>query len=94
MTRVLWTTYFVLMVLLALTTGFAYVDTGIAALNTSIALFIAVVKSLLVVLIFMEAKHSSKLTHVIAGAGFFWLGILLTLAMTDYLSRGWLGAGH
>jgi len=28
-------------------------------------------------------------------AGFFWLGILLALTMTDYLSRGSLGVvGH
>ncbi len=94
MTRAIWMTYFVLMILLAMTTGFAYVDTGIAALNTAIALSIAVVKTLLVVLIFMEVKHSSKLTHIFVGAGFFWLGILLTLTMNDYLSRGWLGTGQ
>ena len=87
-------TYFALLVLLGVTTGIAYLDSGIPALNTAVALGIAVVKTLLVVLIFMEVRHSSKLIHVFVGAGFFWLALLLALTMNDYLSRGWLATGQ
>jgi hypothetical protein len=36
----------------------------------------------------MHAKYSSKLTKLFVGTAFFFLFILLTLTMTDSLSRG------
>ena len=85
--RIYLAVFFSLMVLTALTTGVAYVDLG--ALNTVVALTIAVVKMLLVVLFFMHAKYSTGLTRVIIIAGFFWLGILITLSLSDELTRHW-----
>ncbi len=80
------------LVLLTLTTaGVAFVDLG-GGLNSIVALTIAVVKALLVILFFMHVRYSSRLTWVFAGAGFFWLLILLVLTMADPLSRGWLEA--
>jgi len=39
--------------------------------------------------------EDQKITWVVVVAGFFWLGILLALTMTDYVTRGILGvAGH
>jgi len=35
-------------------------------------------------------KYSTRLTWVVVLAGVFWLGILLALTMSDYLTRGWL----
>jgi cytochrome c oxidase subunit IV len=35
-------------------------------------------------------KYSSRLTKLIVGAGFFFLIVMFTLTLTDYLSRGWL----
>ena len=55
--------------------------------NTAIALSIAVVKGLLVVLFFMHIRYGSRLSWVFAAAGFVWLGIMLTLTMSDYLTR-------
>ena len=53
-------------------------------------LTIAIVKALFVVLYFMHVRWSSRLTWVVAASGFFWLLIMFTFTMTDYLSRGWL----
>lgn len=78
------------LVLLTLATaGVAFVDLG-GELNTIAALTIALVKALLVILFFMHVWHSSRLTWVFAGAGFFWLLILLTLTLADPLTRDWL----
>ncbi len=71
----------------ALTTGVAYIDLG--RWNTVVALAIAVVKMLLVVLFFMHVKYSTGLTRIIIIAGFFWLGIMITLSCADELTRRW-----
>ena len=74
-----------LMILLALTTGLAFVPLGSA--NLFIALGIAVTKAALVLLIFMELRASSGLVRVFAGAGFFWLLIMIGLTSADYTHR-------
>ncbi len=81
--------FLALLVLTLITTAVAYVDLG-AGLNVVVALLIAVTKTLLVVLFFMHLLYSSRLTILFAAAGVFWLGILLVLTLTDYLSRGWV----
>jgi cytochrome c oxidase subunit 4 len=58
-------------------------------LNIVAALGIAVFKATLVVLFFMHAKYSTKLTWAVVLGSIFWLGILLTLTMSDYLTRAW-----
>jgi cytochrome c oxidase subunit 4 len=73
----------------ALTTWIAFLDLG--WFNTPAALLIAWTKAMLVVLYFMHVKHSSRLTKLAAGAGVFWLLILLGLTMGDIVTRGWLG---
>jgi cytochrome c oxidase subunit IV len=76
-----------LMVLTAITVGVAFIHLG--SLNFPVALAIAITKATLVILFFMHVKYSSRLTKMIVGMAFFFLAILLTLTMTDYLSRGW-----
>jgi cytochrome c oxidase subunit 4 len=76
-----------LMVLTAVTVGVAFIPLGVA--NFPVAITIAVTKATLVILFFMHVKYSSKLTKGVVGMAFFFLGILLFLTMTDYLSRGW-----
>jgi cytochrome c oxidase subunit IV len=70
------------------TTGVAFINLG-ANLNAVIALAIAVLKALLVILYFMHARYSSRLTWVFAAAGFFWLMILIGGTMDDVLTRNW-----
>jgi cytochrome c oxidase subunit 4 len=78
-----------LLVLTLTTTGVAFIDLG-GQWNTFTAVAIAVVKTVLVVVYFMHLRYSSRLTWVFAGAGFFWLVILITLTMSDVLTRSWL----
>jgi cytochrome c oxidase subunit 4 len=74
-----------LMVMTLVTTLVAYVDLG--RFNAVIALAIAVFKASLVVLFFMHAKYSPKLTRVVIIAGLFWLVLLLVFTEIDYLTR-------
>jgi len=76
-----------LLTLTLITAGVAFVDLG--QLNTLIALTIAVGKALLVLLFFMQVRYSSRLIWVCVAAGCFWLALLLTLVMSDYLTRSW-----
>lgn len=85
--RVYLLVFVALLSLTALTTGVAYIDLG--RWNTVVALAIAVTKMLLVVLFFMHVKYSTGLTRVIILAGFFWLGIMIALSLSDELTRRW-----
>ena len=66
----------------------AEVDLGV--LNNVVMLLIACTKASLVILFFMHVRWSSRLTWVVAASGFFWLLILFSLTMQDYLTRGWV----
>ncbi len=57
--------------------------------NNIVMLTVACAKALLVVLYFMHVRWSSRLTWVIAASGFFWLIIMFTLTMQDYMTRAW-----
>ena len=87
-TRVYYTILAILLLCTFLTWRIAYFDLG--PLNIVAALGIAVFKAVLVVLFFMHAKYSTRLTWVVALAGVFWLGMLLALTMGDYVTRGWV----
>lgn len=78
-----------LMVGTAITVAVAFVDLG--AMNTVVALGIACTKATLVVLFFMHVKYSTRLTWAVVAGSVFWLGIMLTLTLSDYLTRGWDG---
>lgn len=80
-----------LMVLTAITVAVAFVDLG--ALNNVVMLGVAITKATLVVMYFMHVKYSTRLIPLCAAGGFFWLLIMFGITMSDYLSRGWLGAG-
>jgi cytochrome c oxidase subunit 4 len=75
-----------LMALLLLTVLAAMLNLG--HLNFVIALTIAVIKASVVILYFMHVRWSSALTWVFAGAAVLWLGIMLTLTASDYVTRG------
>jgi len=83
--RVLLFCWLGLMALLAITVCAAYVPLGPA--NTVVALSIAALKALLIAAIFMELRERGGMMIAFAGAGFFWLAIMLWLAFADYLTR-------
>jgi cytochrome c oxidase subunit 4 len=66
----------------------ALVDFGF--LNNIVMLTIACTKAVLVILFFMHVRWSSRLTWVVAASGFFWLLIMFSITMSDYMSRGWM----
>jgi cytochrome c oxidase subunit 4 len=78
----------ILMVLTAVTVGVALLDLGF--LNIFVALFIALCKAVLVVLIFMHVRYSRRIIPLVIGGGLLWLAILIALTMTDFMSRDWL----
>jgi len=71
----------------ASTVGASYLELGV--FNAVVALAIAVIKGVLVVLFFMHVKYSSKLTKLTVAAGFFTFIVLITMTLTDYMSRAW-----
>jgi cytochrome c oxidase subunit 4 len=71
----------------ALTTGVAFIDLG--AYNTVAALVIAFAKMLLVILFFMHVKYEKGLPKIAIICAFFWLAIMITLTLSDELTRTW-----
>jgi cytochrome c oxidase subunit 4 len=78
-----------LLFMTALTVFISFVHLG--RWNDVVALTIAVTKALLVLIYFMHLRHSPVLTRLSVAAGVFWLVTLITLTMSDVLTRGWLG---
>ena len=71
-----------------LTYAAARVDMG--ALNNVVMLSIALAKALLVILFFMHVRWGTRLTWLVVASGFFWLLIMFSITMTDFLTRGWI----
>jgi cytochrome c oxidase subunit IV len=84
-TAVYYKVFAALLVLLAATVAIAEFDLG--PWNFPAAAAIATAKGLLIVLFFMHVRYSPPLTWLFAGAGFFWLGILIVLTYSDYATR-------
>lgn len=65
----------------------AYIPFGI--FNPVIALGIACFKACIVILFFMHVAYQSRLIKMTIGAGFFLFLVLITMTMSDYISRSW-----
>ena len=76
-----------LLALTGITTAVAFVDLG--RWNTVVALAIAASKMALVILYFMHLRYSANLTRIVLLASFLWLGILISLTLSDFLTRHW-----
>ncbi len=74
-----------LMVLLALTVWGSFINVG--AWRATVAVVVAIAKALIVMIFFMHLKGGNRLTWAVAGAGFFWLSILLVLTIGDFVTR-------
>lgn len=57
--------------------------------NAVVALGIAVIKGSLVVLFFMHIRYSSRLLKLTICSGILTFLVLITMTMTDYISRAW-----
>jgi cytochrome c oxidase subunit IV len=85
--KIYYTIFGALMLMTAITVGVAYIDLG--PINTIVAIVIACIKAMIVVLYFMHVKFGTRLVKLTVIAGLYWMGILLTLTLSDYLTRGW-----
>lgn len=74
----------VLTVITVVVTGFDF-----GPFNLIVALGVAITKATLVVLYFMHARYSPRLTGIVVAASIAFFVILAFLTATDYWSRSW-----
>jgi cytochrome c oxidase subunit 4 len=77
-----------LLILTGTTCWISYLNLG--RFNALVAVTIAVAKATLVALFFMHLRYSIRLAPFVAVASLFWLGIMLALTLSDYLTRTWV----
>src|SRR4051794_1049279 len=84
--------YFVVFAALLTLTLTTYLLSGaqLGAWEVPAALGIATAKTVLVALFFMHLLHFSRLTWLVVASGIVCLGILLSLTLSDYWTRGWM----
>jgi cytochrome c oxidase subunit 4 len=78
-------TWVALLVLLCISAGSALLPLG--AFNTAIGLMIALVKGLLVAIVFMRLSRAHALLRLTAVAGVVTMALLFILSGTDYATR-------
>ena len=79
--------YGTLLVGTILTVIAAKVELGV--FNPIVALGIACFKATIVILFFMHVKYQSRLIKITVAAGFFTFIVLITMTLSDYMSRAW-----
>ena len=83
--------FIILMILLGLTVIAAHIDFDKFLPGNGwslvVAMTIAIIKGVLIVLYFMHVKYGKRLNWAVAFVGFVWLGIMLTLTFSEYLTR-------
>ncbi len=79
--------YIALLIGTLLTVLAADVDMGI--FNPVVALAIACTKAVIVILFFMHVKYQSNLIKLTVASGFFTFLVLITMTLSDYISRAW-----
>ena len=85
-------TYFIifglLMGLLIVTVVGAYLPLG--PFHLAFALLIAGAKAGLIIQFFMHVRYGSRLTQLFSSVSLFWLLLLISISVSDYLTRGWM----
>lgn len=84
-TRTYYLVFAALIALTLVTVAVSFLELG--AWHTTVGVLIGVVKASLVGLFFMHLLHSSKASWLAVLAGLFWLLILMSLTLADYLTR-------
>ncbi len=80
--------YLSLLVLIGANIGFAHIDLGWG--NMFVALTIATIQASIVALFLMHGYFEKPLIRIVMGGALLWFMILVTLTMTDYITRNWL----
>lgn len=84
-TRTYYRVFAALIALTLLTVAVSFLELG--AWHTTVGVLIGIMKASLVILFFMHLLHASKASWLAVLAGLFWTGILMTLTLSDYLTR-------
>lgn len=87
-TRAYLLAFLVLMGLLGLNVALAFVHMGWA--NMFIALVIATAQAGVIALVLMHGLFEKAIVRLAMGGALLWFMILITLTMTDYITRNWL----
>ena len=74
-----------LLALLSLSAGSSLFKLGM--LNSILNFGVSIAKTLLVMAVFMHETEARSLTRIASALGFVWLAILITLSLTDFLTR-------
>jgi cytochrome c oxidase subunit 4 len=77
-----------LVVLTILTVSAGFLDLG--PWHTAAGLLFGGIKAGLVICIFMHLWYAPRMFWIALGAGLFWLGIMIVLTLSDYITRPWL----
>src|SRR6478736_5353306 len=85
-TPVYWLVFAALIALTFLTVGLSFLHLG-TWWHLAAGLAIGALKAALVALFFMHLIHSPARTWLAAALGVFWLGIMVALMMSDFLTR-------
>ena len=80
--------FLTLLGLTGVTVAAAFVHMGV--FNNVVAMGIACTKATLVLVYFMHLRHSSALTRLSVAAAVLFFLTLVSLTMSDVVSRGWL----
>lgn len=80
--------YFTMLFLLALNVGIACLHLGWG--NMLIGLIIGGMEAGVLVGVLMQGLYEKSLIHIVMGAAALWFLILISLTMTDYITRNWL----
>ncbi|HZD52862.1 MAG TPA: cytochrome C oxidase subunit IV family protein [Woeseiaceae bacterium] len=83
--HVVFATYAALLTLLGLTMLVAQFKLG--WVNVVANLFIATLKSLLIMWVFMHLREMTAFLRLVAAAALVWLGMLVTLGLGDWMTR-------
>lgn len=88
--------WLVLLVLLGISTGSAYLHLG--GLEEYLPVSLALLQALIIAIVFMKLRAGMSMKWLFAAAGFYWLLIMIGLSSTDYATRfgysGWAGFDH
>jgi cytochrome c oxidase subunit 4 len=84
-TRTIVLVYLLLMGLLALTIGATFLPLG--PFKPVANLGIAILKTGLIVWVFMHLREVAPMVRLFAAAALFWLALLIGLGLTDWLTR-------
>jgi cytochrome c oxidase subunit 4 len=85
--------WLVLLALVGVTCGSAYVPIGAAA-HAVLPIGVAVLQAAIIAIVYMKLGSGGRVKWIFAGIGFYWLMIMIGLSATDYLTRSGFPMGR